>query len=235
MKNPDVLFEVSSSETNVNVKCNPGFYQQIAKPAFSTLSEGFSFTINNINLYCSSKTISKDLAGTIERELIKFGFKLDNSSGVISVHLHHTTQLIQVQGSLIMPDSSTAAVWFVKYAMESRFKSLSKTQKYLQEKRKRSKSQPPDKNRSQKLEFLSTSHFVSSPGKDRHKLASNERNTVNSNSVSSKNRQSNIRNQNHFGKVGDHKVMQDYVRCQKSKHSFTDQHPISRRCIQTRV
>ena len=36
---------------------------------------------------------------------------------------------------------------------------LSKTQTYLQEKRKRSQSQPPEKNVRQKLEFLSTSNY----------------------------------------------------------------------------
>ena len=32
----------------------------------------------------------------------------------VTVHLHHTTRLVQVQGSAVMSDSSIAAVWFVK-------------------------------------------------------------------------------------------------------------------------
>ena len=42
----DVVFEVSPSMENVNVYCNPGFY----KPAFCTLTKGFTFSIGDINL-----------------------------------------------------------------------------------------------------------------------------------------------------------------------------------------
>ena len=46
--------------------------------------------------------------------------------GLVAVHLHHTTQLIQVQGSMIMPDLTSSAVWFVKHCMEDRFTNMSR-------------------------------------------------------------------------------------------------------------
>ena len=127
---PDVVFEISPNKENVNVRCSPGFYQQIAKPAFSTLTKGFTFDVSGINLSCSIKTTSKDQTGVTERVLLKFNFVLNGVPGLIAVHLYHTSQLIQVQGSMVMPDMNSAAVWFVKHALEERFRALSKSQHY---------------------------------------------------------------------------------------------------------
>jgi hypothetical protein len=43
---------------------------------------------------------------------------------------------------------------------------LSKTQTFLQERKRRSKRQPPEKRVKQQFEFLSTSHFCSLPNKE---------------------------------------------------------------------
>ena len=95
----DVWFEISPSTENVNVHCNPGFYQQVARPAFSTLSKGFTFNIADINLSCSEITPSFDLAGIEQTKLIKFNFIVCGTPGLVSIHLYHSTQKLQVQGS----------------------------------------------------------------------------------------------------------------------------------------
>ena len=106
----DVVFEISPSLENVNVLCNPGFYQQVARPAFCNLSKGFTFSIGDINLSCSEITPYLDLSGIEQTKLIKFNFIVGGSPALITIHLHHTNQKVQVQGSTVMPDQSTAAV-----------------------------------------------------------------------------------------------------------------------------
>ena len=92
----DVIFEISPSMENVNVLCNPGFYQQVARPAFCTLSKGFTFSIGDINLSCSEIPPYLDNVGIEQTLLFKFNFILDGNPGVVSIHLNHTTQKLQV-------------------------------------------------------------------------------------------------------------------------------------------
>ena len=124
------MFEVSPSMENVNVYCNPGFYQQVGRPAFCTLDKGFTFKIADINFSYSEITPGVDLAGIEQTLLVKFSFILGGSPGVVTIHLHHTKQKIQVQGSTLMPDQNSAAVWFVLNGMYERFLKMSKNNQH---------------------------------------------------------------------------------------------------------
>ena len=127
---PDVEFVISPSQENVNVLCNPGFYDQVARPAFCDLTQGFSFTVNSLTLSCSEVTPHLDRTLVEERRLVKFYFLLGGVPGTVSIHFHHTTCNIQVQGARKMPDMSSAAVWFVKNALYERLTYMSKTKQY---------------------------------------------------------------------------------------------------------
>ena len=126
----DVVFEISPSLENVNVLCNPGFYQHIARPAVSTLSKGFTFSIGDINLSCSEITPSLDMNGIEQTLLFKFNFIVHGCPSLVSVHLHHSKQKVQVQGSAKMPDQNTSAIWFVLNGMYDRFLLMSKNNQH---------------------------------------------------------------------------------------------------------
>ena len=40
------------------------------------------------------------------------------------MHLHHSTQLVQVQGSAILPDNTHAPIWFVEHFLRQRIMPL---------------------------------------------------------------------------------------------------------------
>ena len=111
----DCEFSPNNSHSNVNIKCSSGFYKAVAMPAFSTLSPGFSQASKEATITCSNIEPSYDYKG-VEFNRI-FWFSIRDSCGIsasVTIHLHHTTRMVQVQGSSILSDGSVAAVWFVK-------------------------------------------------------------------------------------------------------------------------
>ena len=122
----DCEFCVNNSDSNVNIKTSAGFYKHVAMPAFSTLSPGFSHQANGAMVSCTNIEPSLDYRG-VEYNRI-FWFSLRDSAGKnasITVHLHHTTRLVQVQGASILSDGVVAAVWFVKNLLVQLFLKLS--------------------------------------------------------------------------------------------------------------
>ena len=64
-------------------------------------------------------------------KLIAFSFHdLQKCLGGVTVHLHHSTRTIQVQGSSIMPDKTRAALWFVNNFILTRFKDQAKAKSF---------------------------------------------------------------------------------------------------------
>ena len=123
----DCEFSSNNSSTKVNIKCSVGFYKAVAMPAFSTLSPGFSHRSGTSVITCSNIEPSLDYNG-IEFNRI-FWFSLCDSDGLsaaITVHLHHSTRLVQVQGGAILHDGSVAATWFVKNLLIGLFLKLGK-------------------------------------------------------------------------------------------------------------
>ena len=123
----DCEFSPNNSDSNVNIKCSSGFYKAVAMPAFSTLTPGFSQSSREATITCSNIEPSFDYKG-VEFNRI-FWFSIRDACGVsvnVTIHLHHTTRLVQVQGSSILSDGSVAAVWFVKNLLLGLFLKLGK-------------------------------------------------------------------------------------------------------------
>ena len=123
----DCAFTANNSDQNVGIQCSSGFYQNVAKPAFSTLSIGFSHRTGTHHVTCSNIVPSYDYRG-VEFNRI-FWFSITDSTGTrasVTVHLHHSTRLVQVQGSAVMHDGHVAAVWFVKNLLLDLFLKLGK-------------------------------------------------------------------------------------------------------------
>ena len=71
------------------------------------------------------------MRGLEATKLISFSFMSEQKFlGSVKVHLHHSTRTIQIQGSSIMPDSSRAAVWFLKNLILVRFKDQAKAKNF---------------------------------------------------------------------------------------------------------
>ena len=115
----DVAIEVSPSLQNVNIKCSTGYYFQVVAPAVWDLDIGCEINVSNMKVKCVDKVGKVDADGAGLNTRFKF-LLLDNQqfSGSVTMHLHHTTRLVQVQGSSILPDKSRAPIWFVQNIMK---------------------------------------------------------------------------------------------------------------------
>ena len=127
----DFNITVNNSDQNATIKCSAGFYTQVAMPSFSTLAKRSVFTKSKVAITVDEVTITKEMGGLESNRLMHFSFMAEQKSyGGVAVHLHHSTRTIQIQGSHVMPDSSRAAVWFVKNATITRFKEQAIAKKY---------------------------------------------------------------------------------------------------------
>ena len=122
-----VSFEPNTSGSNVNIDCNPGFYHLIVRPSFCNLQRGYQFTHLSTSFVLTDFTPHLDHTSTEEGRLLQFTFHNRGGEQSLSVHLHHTTRRVQVQGAAVMPDHNTAAVYFVNHFLTESFKSLAQT------------------------------------------------------------------------------------------------------------
>ena len=84
-------------------------------PAFSTLSPGFSHRSGTAAVTCSNIEPSLDYNGVEFNRIFWFSIRdNDGVSAAVTVHLHHSTRLEQVQGAAIIHNGTVAALWFVK-------------------------------------------------------------------------------------------------------------------------
>ena len=128
----DFEIEINDNGNNVNVQCSSGFYEAVAKPAFSSLSHGFKLEIFSILVECVEIRKSCDLAGSQPGILLKFKLHGSNTAASISVsvHLHHTQQKVQLQGGARMPGGETSAIWFTQNILKQRFNCEAKNKKF---------------------------------------------------------------------------------------------------------
>ena len=127
----DYEVTINNNDQNGTIKCSTGFYIQVARASFVTLDKHSMFTRGKVAITVDNITLTFDQKGTESTRLIYFSFKSDlKSIGGVTVHLHHSTRTIQVQGSHIMPDSTRAALWFVNNTILVRFKEQSKAKNY---------------------------------------------------------------------------------------------------------
>ena len=127
----DYEVTVNNADQNVTIKCSSGFYIQVAKASFVTLEKPTVLSATNVTITVDDVIKTKDMNGLEATKLIHFSFLNEQVSlGGVAVHLHHSTRTIQIQGSQIMPDSTRAALWFLKNVTIVRFKDIAKTKKF---------------------------------------------------------------------------------------------------------
>ena len=123
----DYEVTVNNSDQNATIKCSTGFYIQVARPCFVTLDKKSVITRGKIAITLDDLKLTLDQKGLEATRLIHFSFMSElKSLGGVTIHLHHSTRTIQVQGSHIMPDSTRSALWFVHNVILIRFKEQSK-------------------------------------------------------------------------------------------------------------
>ena len=123
----DILCEFNSHGHNVNVRSSSGFYAAVTKPALCSLSNGHSLTTNGIiSTVSTSGMDTADINGLAVNRLLKITLRTATTPtctlGTLSIHLHHTTRLTQIQGSFMMPDSTMAPIWFAENLLLPMFK-----------------------------------------------------------------------------------------------------------------
>ena len=127
----DFEIEVSPNNENVNIQCSTGFYTKVAKPALEDLAVGTSSSVGNVIVKCHDITLRTDVSGAATTTVIMYRlFQQKLSIGQVTVHLHHTSRNVQVQGSALLPDNTKAPVWFVENVLRNRFNEMSRTQAY---------------------------------------------------------------------------------------------------------
>ena len=127
----DFEVNVNNGDQNATVKCSAGFYIQVARASLGTIENRSVLSSGNITITVDGVTVTEDLNRLEATKLITFSFMsgLKNLGGV-KVHLHHSTRTIQIQGSSLMPDSSRAALWFLKNFVLIRFRDLAKVKNF---------------------------------------------------------------------------------------------------------
>ena len=124
---------INNKDTNVNLKCSPGFYAEVARPAMSSFMQGTKFLIGSVHVNCFHIAFNRDSTGVEESRVLH----LDLGDGgrhppqaKVTLTLHHTTRLLQIQGGTTMSDKSKAASWFLHHYVKQKFDFEAKLKKY---------------------------------------------------------------------------------------------------------
>ena len=130
---PDFDIVTNDNDKNVIIECSTAFYDAVAKPVLSGLSVGTTLNIANISINCDHIDYNKDRSGVEYNRVLHI--KLGGGGGQlalgkVTIHLHHTTRNVQMQGSAIMPGGTRAPLWFLNNFVKSRFTSLARTKQY---------------------------------------------------------------------------------------------------------
>ena len=120
---PSVTLEINDGGNSVNLKCNAGFFIKVAKPTFYGLSLGYSFVHPTTSFLVTEFTHQKDASGIDQSLKLRLSFTVQGVAAFITIHVYNSTQALLVQGTRIMPDSTTAAVWFTKNMLHDHFAS----------------------------------------------------------------------------------------------------------------
>ena len=126
-------FTITSNDENrnINIECSSGFYAQVAKPTvYSLAQDHLQSPVNGCQISFDHLTKNLDSSGN-EFNLTLF-FKLKEKRGRqlnVTVHTHHSTRLIQVQGGKPTLSKESAAQWFVKNILYDKFKFLANAKK----------------------------------------------------------------------------------------------------------
>ena len=122
----DYEVKISPNNENVNVECSTGFYAQVAIPSLRSIKIGQTESEAGILVECKDIVGKIDAKGSGVNTVLHFRLYQDKLCvGGVAVHLHHSTRMIQVQGSSVLPDMSHAPVWFVENYIKPKLSLLS--------------------------------------------------------------------------------------------------------------
>ena len=119
----DFEIEINSNMENVNINCNTGFYSKVAIPTLQSLAMGGAKVINTVSVQCQDIVGNFDTTLAHQTTVIFFRLSHDKVSlgSGVRIHLHHTARKVQLQGGAIMPDKTTAPVWFMEEVLKNSF------------------------------------------------------------------------------------------------------------------
>ena len=127
----DFEVTVNNQDQNANVKCSSGFYLQVARSSLGTLKNNSILPCGKFTITVDKTTVTNEKNGIEATKLIHLSLSHEQKYlGGVTVHMHHSTRTIQVQGSSIMPDNSRAALWFVNTFLLTRFKDQAKAKSF---------------------------------------------------------------------------------------------------------
>ena len=119
------------NDKNINIECSSGFYVQVAKPTLCSLSQDYIQPVLGLSISCDNITKNVDALGHEVNLTLFFKITLSNdNTAKVTIHAHNSTRLVQVQGSITMPDRTTSALWFVKNVLNGKFCSLAKAKSF---------------------------------------------------------------------------------------------------------
>ena len=118
----DFIIEVNKNKENVNIICSTGFYSTVAIPTLQSLSKSRANIFDGISVQCKDIIGNLDITRAHQTTILYFQFsKNTDSVGGVRIHMHHTTRKVQLQGGAIMPDKTTAPVWFANNVLKNQF------------------------------------------------------------------------------------------------------------------
>ena len=132
---PSVSTEVKDEGASVTLLCSPAYLQAVVLPAICTLSPGpggiFTKEIDDYIISLSSTpTTTYDKTGLIVNSMMKFSISTNSVPpsplAKVTVHLHNTTQKLQVQGRTKIGDFGTSAKWLTDVFLVSLFQHQSR-------------------------------------------------------------------------------------------------------------
>ena len=126
----DFKVVTKDQDRSINIECSSGFYAQVAKPTLCSLSQDHIPPILGITVFCEDVTRSLDSLGHEFNRTMFFKLQVNDIVRKATVHVHHSSRLVQIQGGALMPDKSTAASWFVKNILYGKFQILAKAKSY---------------------------------------------------------------------------------------------------------
>ena len=126
----DFKVVTKDQERNINIECSSGFYAQVAKPTLCSLSQDHIPPILGISVFCEDVARNLDNLGHEYSRTMFFKLQVDDTIRKATVHVHHSSRLVQIQGGALMPDKSTAASWFVRNILHGKFQILAKAKSY---------------------------------------------------------------------------------------------------------
>ena len=107
--------------TNVNVEFNAGLYLSAIKPALQVIHEGWKLDVHGTTISClkisDRSDKSKNLLVCTQLTLSLTNLYENISASKVFLHLYHTDNKIQVQGSSILSNVSTP-VWMVEHFLQ---------------------------------------------------------------------------------------------------------------------